>query len=92
MLLWLVLPLTALFVVLFFNGVYGWTRLHIQSADWFKLMFFSVGFMCVGYGCAAVNSGATDLVASRHSKAIEMASMKMKGRFRSRGERRRHPQ
>jgi hypothetical protein len=47
MLLWLVLPLTALFVVLFLNGVYGWTPFHIQSADCFKLMFFSVGFICM---------------------------------------------
>jgi hypothetical protein len=47
MLLWLVLPVTALVIVLFFNGVYGWTPFHIRSADWVILMFFSVGMICM---------------------------------------------
>ncbi len=38
-----VVPATAVFTVLFFNGIFGWAPFHIKSEDWLVLIVFSVG-------------------------------------------------
>jgi hypothetical protein len=40
-LLWLLLPAMTLLLVLFLNGVYGWSPFHIRAADWVILLLFS---------------------------------------------------
>jgi hypothetical protein len=48
-LLWLIIPAVALMMVLFLNGVYGWSPFKIRAEDWFILLIFSVGMIyCSG--------------------------------------------